>query len=138
MSKVYGNDEKIVIDFMSVMGEEEEEDQDATDSVKKAKKPGIREKAEKYLREALGTGNQNCIITDIVMVDLLEEFICKTNKKRTLLRIANMDKEEVLLSVYDPERDYESAGYKNTEQNFTLKKILIEAIEKNRYVLQWI
>lgn len=135
MSKVYGNDEKIVIDFMSVMGEEEEEDQDATDSVKKAKKPGIREKAEKYLREALGTGNQNCIITDIVMVDLLEEFICKTNKKRTLLRIANMDKEEVLLSVYDPERDYESAGYKNTEQNFTLKKILIEAIEKNRYYI---
>ena len=133
-NKSYENDMEIVIDFMSVMGEDEE-DEDTTDFGKKAEKTGIREKAEEYLREAQGAGNRNCIITDIVLVDLLEEFICKNNKKRTLLRIANMDKEEVVLSVYDPERDYENDRYENTEQELPLKKILTEAIKKRYYYI---
>lgn len=142
-------DEEISIDFVSAMqedeeGEDEEDDDEETEKDgkdeeknnidKKESKENVRERAERYLREMLETDkqNRNYIITDDILVNLLEEFISK-GKKRTLLRVENMDKRDVLLSVYDPEYHFE--GEKQKDEKRSLKKILTEAIRKKYYYI---
>lgn len=82
------------IDFISVMQEAVEDDDEETEKEgmdeeinnfdKKEYKENVRERAERYLREMLETNkpNRNYIITDDVLVNLLEEFISKGRNKR--------------------------------------------------------
>lgn len=137
-------EEEISIDFISVMQEAGEDDDEETEKEgmdeeinnfdKKEYKENIRERAERYLREMLETDkpNRNYIITDDVLVNLLEEFISKGNK-RTLLRVENIDKRDVLLSVYAPEYHFE--GEKQKDEKRSLKEILTEAIIKKYYYI---
>lgn len=80
--------------------------------------------------------NRNYIITDDILVNLLEEFISK-GKKRTLLRVENMDKRDVLLSVYDPEYHFE--GEKQKDEYYAVSDSIQEALRlniKERFNLQ--
>lgn len=125
---------KATLDLTLIMNEEEDEDLEEVERDNDYKL-NLREKTENYLKKMIKTeGDFNYIITDSILINILEEFSEKNNINRSLFRIQNMDKEDVILSVYDSEYELEKED-DNMVQKISLKEILIKAIENNAYYI---
>lgn len=77
-----------ILDIVSIMNEE------ASEEVEKTSKYGlnIREKTENYLKKTVKTkADPNYIITDPILVNILEEFIEKKSVNRELFKIQSID-----------------------------------------------
>ena len=121
-----------ILDIVSIMNEE------ASEEVEKTSKYGlnIREKTENYLKKTVKTkADPNYIITDPILVNILEEFIEKKSVNRELFKIQSIDQEDMVLSVYDPGYNLKKEQNTDTEEQNDLREILLMAIKQEKYYI---
>lgn len=125
------NETKITLNFVSIMNEEDDESEENEKHV-----PDIREKTENYLKKTVKTeADSNYIITDEILVNILEEFMEKNRINRKLFKIQNIDQRDVVLSVYAPGENLKKEENLDMEEKSDLREILIMAIKNEYYYI---
>lgn len=125
------NETKITLNFVSIMNEEDDESEENEKHV-----PDIREKTENYLKKTVKTeADSNYIITDEILVNILEEFMEKNRINRKLFKIQNIDQRDVVLSVYAPGENLKKEENLDMEEKRDLREILIMAIKNEYYYI---
>ena len=123
---------KTILDIVSIMNEEASEEVEKTSKYELS----LREKTENYLKKTVKTeADPNYIITDPILVNILEEFIEKKGVNRDLFKIQSIDQEDMILSVYDPGYNLKKEQNTDTEEQNDLREILLMAIKEEKYYI---